>query len=156
MQEKTARPRAFCSIRGGICFITYNGSVAGEDASVDSVGDGGVEDEVSNARNPSMQKDFNILAALLHSRSRVVGQYVSRLYWANGAKALSLAAVLAAAAAAPVLLRLPGAIFPAHPKTLPRASGEVVLAAVVGDVALFGLDRSHEGSRAETRCMAGS
>lgn len=65
------------------------------------------------------------------------------------------------------LRRLPGAvIFSAHPKTLSRANGVllaglaaagsvlVVVAAVI--LLLFALERSHEGSSAETRCMAGS
>jgi hypothetical protein len=61
-----------------------------------------------------------------------------------------------------MLIRLAGAMVWAHPKTLSRASGVVLLAAVVAAVVvgwvllLFALDLSHEGSRAETRCMAGS
>jgi hypothetical protein len=54
-----------------------------------------------------------------------------------------------------------GTIFSAQPKRLLRAAGALG-PAVVGEGAgvvveegLLCLDRSHEGSRAETRCMAG-
>ena len=58
-----------------------------------------------------------------------------------------------------MLIRLPGTvIFSAHPKTLSSESGAVRRAAAAEAFVevVFDLDRSHEGSRAETRCMAGS
>ena len=61
------------------------------------------------------------------------------------------------------LMRLPGTdIFSAHPRTFSRAKGvDLDFGAGAGVIldeagALAILDRSHEGSKAETRCMADS
>jgi hypothetical protein len=53
-----------------------------------------------------------------------------------------------------VLFRLVGTIFSAHPKTLSRAPGVRAGAGVLDALGVLCLDRSHEGSKAETRCMA--
>lgn len=80
------------------------------------------------------QKDRRMRAALSHSLSSVVGQYAS----------LPIRETVLIRLLLVVLLLLGEGILSAHPKTLSRLD--------LPELALFRL-RSHDGSKAETRCM---
>ena len=93
MHEKTARPTASCNILGGIFFVTdfvvggvsvFGSCSCGSSTRKPSTvwveaGLAYVHESIGSGTTDNvLQKDFNILAALSHSLSRVVGQYVSR------------------------------------------------------------------------------
>lgn len=86
-------------------------------------------------------------AALSHSLSRVVGQYVSLP---------KRTAPVAVAAAAGELLRFAGVLLlSAHPNTFSKDASDGLGLCLRSVVLLLGFDLSHDGSRAETRCMVG-
>jgi hypothetical protein len=94
-----------------------------------------------------LQNDFRIRAALSHSLSSGAGQYASL------PKRTAPAVVDGG-----LLLRFAGVLLllSAHEKTLSKAASEGLdLWPDLALLLLLGFDLSHEGSRAETRCMMG-